>query len=205
MQNSQENQLQIYPLAVSDIDEAASLLANAFMDYPLHQYLFQSDWHKVDKFFQWYFQCLLKSFFKGAKIICIGKPIRGVCVYSLPESPDVTLWKFFKSGFYKLPFKVSIDSMKRLICVNNAFKQYKTLSHERIVHVDILAVDPKYQGYGFGKQLFHHIIKQPDYKYLIVTHKIANVQFYEKMGCNLIKVEQLQQSTVESFFMSYDS
>lgn len=205
MQNSQENQLQVYQLAASDIDEAASLLANAFIDYPLHQYLFQSDWHRIDEFFTWYFKCILKTFLKKAAIICLGKPIKGICIYSLPESPDITLWQFFKAGFYQVPFKVSIKSIKRLICVNNAFKQYKTISQERIVHVDILAIDPQYQGQGVGKQLFHHITKQPDYKYLIVTHKIANVQFYEKMGCKLMKVEQLQKSTVESFFMSYDS
>lgn len=199
------NSCDIYPLSYSDIDEAANLLAKSFMTYPLHQYLFQSDWHRIDDFFTWYFKCLLKAFLKKAEIICLGKPMKGVCVFSLPESPNITIFNFFMAGFYQLPFKISLKSIKRLICVNNAFKQYKTISPERNVHIDILAIDPQYQGQGLGQQLFQHVTKQFNHTHLIVTHKIENVQFYEKMGCKLIKIEQLQKSTVKSFFMSYDS
>ena len=99
--------VEFYFLNYKDIEEAAAFLAQSFITYPLHQYIFQNDWDKIDDFFQWYFKCLLKSYFKSTKIIVLGNPMRGICVYSLPDSKLTSILDYILAGFYQLPFNPS--------------------------------------------------------------------------------------------------
>ncbi len=201
-----KEQSEFYPLDYLGIDEAAKLLARSFMTYPLHQYIFENDWSKIDNIFPWYFKCLLQSFLQHTKIICLGKPIKGICIYSLPESPAITLFNFFKSGFYQLPFKVSPKSIKRLIIVNNALKEFKTLNKDEkhVLHIEILAIDPECQSQGLGRKLFQYVTNQFEHIHL-VTHKIENIHFYEKMGCKLVSTEPFPKSSVVTFCMVYNN
>lgn len=194
---------ELYFLNYSHLEEAAILLECSFINYPLHQYIFQKDWRKINNFFRWYFRCLLKSYFKTAKIIGIGKPLKGICVYSIPTSPSTSILDFILAGLYQLPFKVSVTSIARLMRINRYLTKFKKQNREKNrTHIDILAIDPKYQGEGFGRQLFRCIANQFDNVYL-ETHKLENIKFYERLGCKLVQTKSLPKSSLTTFLMTY--
>ena len=71
------------------------------------------------------------------------------------------------------------------------------------VYIDILAIDPECHGQGLGRRIFQYIVTQFDYIHL-VTHKIDNTLFYEKIGCRLSRIEQLPSSSLKTYLMTYE-
>lgn len=196
----------LHVLEKSEIDDAASLLAHSFSNSPLYQYVFGQDF---SNFAKWYFSCLLKCYFtnREIKIICIGRPIKSICIYSLPSSKKVSLWGFAKAGYYQLPFRTSIQNIKRLMLISklrNDHKKQAAFSNVNGIYVDILAVDPRYQGQGFGRQLFQYVANQVHQTHLM-TETTNNVEFYKNLGCYLERKEQVARSSLLLYHMIYNN
>jgi ribosomal protein S18 acetylase RimI-like enzyme len=184
--------------------KAAEVLARAFHDYPVSVY-FEPDENKRRKTGPTVYQSLMKHGIKYGEVYVTSAKCEGVAIWFPSNSRHDTWWSNFISGRFMIPFIVGMETVKK----QRAFGEYARKVRKRVApfphwYLQMLGVDPEYQGQGYSsrlvKPMFARIDKE-DLPCFLETQLEKNVPLYEHLGFKVVEEGIVPGSGIKSWAM----
>jgi ribosomal protein S18 acetylase RimI-like enzyme len=181
-----EQESDIIKPAKNQLKLAASVITDAFMNYPLVQYFFP-DVEKRKKNLHVLWEMEVNYAFKYGRIYTT-KGFEGV-IYCIDT--DISDFKTILCGSIKIPLILGTDFIKRqneVTLVQNDLK--KKYVKSKYIYLWAIGVLPQHQGKKIGSKLVRHILKQAKNEDKVVyleTAKEENIKIYERLGFKLME------------------
>ncbi len=176
-------------LTVARLKPAAEVIARAFQDYPLMRYFIPDDQERSKKQ-PAVFTPMLRRGLKYGEVYATSPDLEGVAVWFRSGIGRDSLWSMLSSGFFFIPFIVGIPTFWRQITfglhTESVRKRVAPVPH---LHLQLLGVDPVYQGRGFAGKLLRPMLEMADREGLpcfLETQAEKNVAIYEHFGFRVV-------------------
>jgi ribosomal protein S18 acetylase RimI-like enzyme len=194
----------LYRLKKGDVKRAAEVMAWAFRDYPLFVYFIPKESTRKRKQ-PFIFRSLLRHGLIDGEVYATSPKLEGIAVWFHSDRERETLWSKISSGFVLMPFVVGIGVLRRQI----AFGRWSTPVRKRCVpgrhwFLELLGVEPAYQGRGYASALLRPMLERIDREGLpcyIETQAEKNVALYEHLGFKVVEEGTMPGSEVRSWAM----
>ncbi|MBN1693065.1 MAG: GNAT family N-acetyltransferase [Dehalococcoidales bacterium] len=194
-------------LTKADMKGAAEVLARAFHDYPLSVYFEQNE-DKRRKTSPRIYRSMINHGLKYGEVYATSPRYEGVAVWFSEKSRHDAWWTNIISGRFFVPLIVGIRSTKRQM----AFGKYAMAARKRAApfphwYLQMLGVDPQYQGQGFSSKLLKPIFARIDKEELpcfLETQAEKNVALYEHFGFKVIEEGIVPGTGITSWAMLRD-
>lgn len=172
-------------LVLSDVEQSAQVIAQAFVDDPLTSFMLPIKTTRVKtllKFFRVYCEINIKS----QRGYGIGEPLQGVAYWKWPEQNSLSisvksLGKFFPLLFTMFPIGY-VRAKAILSQIEFLHNKYASEPH---FYLDNLAVLPSARGQKLSSKLIRPILETADTQKVIAytdTVTESNVPLYEHFG-----------------------
>ncbi len=179
-----ETAIPIYEAGKGDITKAGEVFTKAFAEDPV--------WGKVLSGATYEQQL---TYFRSPAIYCEkygrlvassqnGEGMAGV----LPgKYADMSFWRMLRCSVRVMPIRIGL---KRLMRMKKIFDPLGKMRHDIMkertyIYLQILGVDPEYQGQGYGSKILRSLIAQYDEAGLPIyleTETEKNIRLYEHFG-----------------------
>lgn len=186
---------QIYYPKRAQLKQVTRVLARAFQKGPIYVQ-FLPDEKQRRKKLPVLFGTLIKYTFKYGEVTATSKNLEGVMCCLPSESGDMTLWRMFRCGGWRIPLK-GLKFMRRLNEVNDILnklhEKHAPFPHTHLLHI---GVEPDLQRRGYGGKLLRHLIaeldahRRPCY---LETAKPENVPLYEHFGFETLEKQEFPE------------
>ncbi len=176
------------------IEKAATIITEAFMDYPLPgQFIIDIDRRK--KALKEMFKVELRKALKKGSVYTLGGDFQEVAIWKhevVPES-DFAYIKYVRLDTLKLLFNVRFKEFIRLYRAlrNILAAKFKLNLPGNTVELYVVGVNPTNQGQGRLSRLLKPILKEKQGQgspVLVMTNTDSNRKIYEHIGFKLIDV-----------------
>jgi ribosomal protein S18 acetylase RimI-like enzyme len=194
----------IIRLTKADIKGAAEVLARAFHNYPLSVYFEQNE-DKRRKTSPRIYRTMINHGLKYGEVYATSVKIEGVAIWFPYHTPHDTWWSNFFSGRFLVPFFVGMATMRR----QQAFGAYATGVRKRVApfphwYLQVLGIDPDYQGQGLASRLVKPMFERLDTEGMpcfLETQAAENVTLYEHLGFRVAEEGTIPGSDIKSWAM----
>lgn len=178
-------------LTLSDVEEAAQVLSQAFMDDPLISFILPIRATRIRtlvKFFRVYGEISIKN----KRGYGVAEPLQGVAYWKFPEQDSLSisvksLAKFLPLLFTMYP--IGYFRAKQILAeIDNLHKKYAEGPH---YYLDNLGVLPSARGKGVSSKLIRPFLEMADTQKVIAytdTVTPSNVPLYEHFGFRCVEV-----------------
>ena len=193
----------LYIVEKKDLDRLAEVAADAYQDYPLHNWLTNGKYDEVAS--KLLMQVTLKSMTEDVVIYADSEELNGFAAW-LPFgfSGNKTM-PFLKNGGLKLIGHSGFGIIKRLL----AYETYAmNLKKEYTDHYDWylfnLSIKKDAQGKGIASKLMRPMLQFCDDERMVAyleTNKAPNVGLYQHYGFDLMKEELIPKTPVMHYSM----
>ncbi len=181
---------ELRPLTLSDVEQAARVIAQAFMEDPLCAFMLpfrRTRPRALYKFFRAYGEVNIKNH-RG---FGVGEPLQGVAYWNLPDQADVSI--SLKSLGKFLPLLLTLYPAG-LFRARGVIRQTDALHEKHAAgphfYLDNLGVLPSAQGKGWSSKLIRPFLDRADAQHTFVyteTVTPSNVPFYEHFGFQCVE------------------
>ena len=186
------------------IKPAAEVLERAFRDYPMSAY-FIPDEAKRSKKQPAIYRMLVRNGIKYGEVYATSSKLEGVAVWFASDSRRESFWDYLISGQYLTLLRSGREVVKR----QRVFGEYTASVRARCVssrhwYLQLLGVDPAYQGKGFAGQLLRPMLARADREGVpcfLETQAEKNVAFYEHFGFTVAEAGIIPGSNMKSWAM----
>ncbi len=194
----------LYRLNKGEVKRAAEVVARAFQDYPLSVYFIPDESARRRKMPLMFRPLLRHGLFYG-EVYATSPKLEGIAVWSRPDRKRETLWSKILSGSVLIPFIVGMGALRRQI----AFSRWAAPIRKRCVpgrhwYLQLLGVDPAYQGRGYASALLKPMLERIEREGLpcfLDTQAERNVSLYEHLGFRVVEEGTVPGSEVKSWAM----
>jgi GNAT superfamily N-acetyltransferase len=182
--------LEYRQLTLSDVDEAAWVIAQSFVDDPLTCFMLPFKRTRVRTLFK-FFRVYSEISVKNGRGFGVGEPLQGVAFWKFPNQDSLSislksLGKFLPILFTMYPIgyfraKAIIDRIDAL------HAQYASEPH---FYLDNLGVLPSARGKGLSSKLIRPFLQMADEQKVVAytdTVTQTNVPFYEHFGFQCVE------------------
>jgi len=200
--NDQTNKL--LRLTRKDRDAGAAVLGRAFTEYELLRYYFQdeAERHAVAVTFGF---VALSVCLKYGEAYASSAKMEGVAAWLPPGKAPFGGWQVIRTVPLSVLFKFGRQGAIRM----QAYGRYIDNMHRKLVpyphwYLQIIGVDPAYQGQGFSSQLVRPMLECIDREHLpcfLETNTEKNVAIYQRFGFGIVSVDKIQGTELTSFAM----
>ncbi len=197
----------IKKLDLNNIEKAATVITEAFMDYPLPgQYISDIDRRRI----------ALREIFK----VELRKALKKDAVYTLGgDFQEVAIWKNEVVPKSNLAYikHMRLDTLKLLLTIRlkEYIKLFRALRNildakkklylpGNTVELYIVGVNPANQGQGRLSKLLKPVLKamqEQEQPVLVMTNTKSNKKIYEHLGFKLIKVLDDQDNVITAYYL----
>ena len=193
----------LYIVQKEDLDRLAEIAANAYEDYPLHNWFTKGKYDK--KASKILMEITLKTMTQDAIIYADSEEMNGFAAWIPFGFTGNKAIPFLKSGGLKLILHSGFGIINRL----SAYEKYAmNLKKEFTDHYDWylfnLSVKQEAQGKGIASKLLRPMLQFCDDEKMVAyleTNKEANVGLYQHYGFDLMKDELIPTSPVMHYAM----
>ena len=200
--NDQTNRL--FRLATKDRDAGAVVLGRAFTEYEVLKYYFQDE-RKRRAIAETFSLIALSVCLKYGEVYASSKKLEGVAAWLPPGRAPFGVWQIMRSVPLAVLFRFGCQGANRL----NAYLNYLDNLHRKLVpyphwYLQIIGVDPAYQGQGFSSRLIRTMLERIDRERLpcfVDTNTEKNVAIYRRFGFEVISEDKMPRAEVTSFAM----
>ncbi len=186
------------------IPAIASVLADAFADYPIYTYAILDPRNRV-RALQALFGVETTYALKYGTIHATSDQLEGV-MYCLPStSMFLSNWRMVKSGALKLPLKIGMGFIKRQGIISSVHDAMR-VKHASFPHTYLwnIGVKPELKGQGHAGRLVRHLLEELAIKnepcYLETAREI-NVRLYEHLGFKLMEAREIPGTSITTWAM----
>jgi hypothetical protein len=190
-------------LSKQHIKPASSMLSRAFQNDPLIRWQIPNLYKRVMKIHS-YWEFTLRIGIKYGEVYGTSKDLEGIAIWRPPNTP-ISYWTYLKSGIFKFPFIFGIKSTKKI-----TFSQAVKDSIRNILmkgpywYLELIAVDPNYQGQGFANMLLKPMIKRIDEKRLPIsleTNLKKCISFYQHFDFSILEEIIIPNTNIVLWFL----
>ena len=193
----------LYIVPKDRINELASVAADAYRDYPLHNWFLGGKYEEdVSKKIM---EITLMSMSKDAVIYADSEEINGYAVWLPLGFTGSKVLPFLKSGGLKFILRSGFSIIGRLVTYENyAMNLKKEFTGNVDWYLYNLSVKKSAQGKGIAGKLLRPMLRFCDEENIVTyleTNKESNVSLYEHFGFELSKKEPIPKSPVMHYAM----
>jgi len=197
----------LYRLRKADIKPAAALLAKAFHDYPLSAYFFPDESGRRRKQ-SFMFQSLVRQGVSCGEVYATSTRLEGVAVWFRSDIKHGAFWSNLLNGIFLFPAILGLETVSR----QKAYGEYATSVRKRRApfphwHLQLLGIDPQYQGKGYASMLLKPMfarLSEEGQPCFLETQAEKNVALYEHLGFRVVEVGAVPGGSVKSWAMLRD-
>ena len=180
---------ELYKPTKANIQQMGKVLANAFQDYPLFKCVIP-DSNKRQKKLHYALTMITRFGFKYGEVYATSSNYEGVILYLTPNSGEMTNWRWFRCGFFKVLIKLGWKFLNDWNSIGEVVDQYRK-KNAPFPHMYLMTigVEPQFQGKGYGSMLIKSGLKRCDELNLpcyLETFKEKNVLIYKHLGFDLL-------------------
>lgn len=176
-------------LEKSQIDELSHVLARAFFDDPMIEYIVPDE-EKRKRVLPWFMKKAAQISHRYGEPFTTAGKIDGAALWLPPGKTILSLPMMIRVGMLAAPFKFGPPTFMKFMGAMNHLEHF----HKRDVPPDhwylfVLGVDPDRQGQGVGGKMIAPILERADKDRLpcyLETMKERNVTFYKKHGFEVV-------------------
>jgi GNAT superfamily N-acetyltransferase len=187
------------PLKLPDVDDAAKVISNAFVNDPLCAFMLpnkRSRLKTLNKFFRAYGQINITNQHGYG----VGEPLKGVAFWLEPRQGDVSV--SIRSLGVFIPLLFSLYPLG-YIRARNVLRQIDTL-HKKFAaephyYLDNIGVLPSEQRKGYSSALIRPFLEKADDEHVMVytdTVTPENVSFYEHFGFQCVQESRQEEAGI---------
>ena len=193
----------LYIVQKKDLDRLAQVAADAYRDYPLHNWFTKGKYDaKASKLIM---QISLKTMMEDAVIYADSEEINGFAVWLPFGFTGSKTLPFLMNGGLSLILHSGPDIIGRLLTYETyAMNLKKEFTEHYDWYLYNLSIKKDAQGKGVASKLLRPMLQFCDNERMVTyleTNKEANVGLYRHYGFNLMKEEQIPKSTVMHYAM----
>lgn len=187
------------PLTLSDVEEAAQVIAQSFVDDPLTSFMLPLKATRVKtlvKFFRPYGEVSIKN----QRGFGVGEPLQGVAYWKFPAQESMSISVKSLGKFLPLLFTLYPIGYFRaraiLDRIDLLHTQYASDPH---FYLDNLGVLPAAQGKGVSSKLIRPFLNLADAQKVIAytdTVTPTNVPLYEHFGFELVEASPVHRKGI---------
>lgn len=182
----------------------ARMIADAFFDYPLFIHSIP-DHTKRKRQLHVLFETVLTYALKYGFAYATSNQLEGI-LYGLPYSKvHISNWKIFLCGAWKIPFKLGFSFVSRQKPIEEVqLRLREKYMKSDSVYLWSIAVDPQYQGRGFGKVLLDSLLeklKDAHQTCYLETVKRKNADIYTHLGFELMEARSVPLTSLTVYSM----
>ena len=193
----------LYIVPKERINELASVAADAYRDYPLHNWFLGGKYD--ENLSKKIMEITLMSMNKDAVIYADSEELNGFAVWLPLGFRGTEVLPFLKSGGLKFILRSGFSIIGRLITYENyAMNLKKEFTGNVDWYLYNLSVKKSAQGKGIAGKLLRPMLRFCDEENIVTyleTNKESNVSLYEHFGFELSKKEPIPKSPVMHYAM----
>src|SRR5687768_1359258 len=189
-------------LTLSDVEEAAQVLAQAFVDDPLVSFMLPVKATRVKtlvKFFHVYGEIIIKN----KRGYGVGEPLQGVAYWKFPEQDSLSISVKSLGKFLPLLFTMyPIGYFRARAVLNQLDAMHGKYANEPHFYLDNLGVLPSARGKGLSSKLIRPFLEMADSQKVIAytdTVTPANVPLYEHFGFECVQESHIPSTGITVF------
>ena len=193
----------LYLVTKNDLDRLADVAADAYLEYPLHNWFTNGKYDKTAS--ELIMQISLKTMTEDAVIYADSKEMNGFAVW-LPQgfTGSKTL-PFLLSGGLKLILHSGLGIIGRLLTYETyAMNLKKEFTDNYDWYLYNLSIKKDAQGKGIASKLLRPMLQFCDDEKMVAyleTNKDSNVSLYQHYGFELMKEEIIPKTPVTHYAM----
>ena len=193
----------LYLVQKKDVDRLASVSADAYRDYPLHNWFTNGKYDPVTS--ELLMKVTLKTMTEDAVIYADSEEINGFAVWLPFGFAGNKTIPFLKSGGLKLIFHAGLGVISRLLAYEKyAMNLKKEFTDNYDWYLFNLSIKTDAQGKGIASKLMRPMLQFCDDERMVAyleTNKEKNVGLYQHYGFDLMKEELIPKSPVTHYSM----
>lgn len=184
----------LYKIERKDINKAAQVLGESFINYPIFKYIFPDDQYRKNKI-NHLFKFLIKYGLLNGEVFAPSENIEGVSIWIKSSNAESSLWNVLKSGLISLFLNIDKQSFDRFRYIGkNKQNMRANLITKNYYLLDTISVNPQLQKQGFARLLIESKLKKIDQLNIpcyLETSERTNLIFYQKFGFDVIREYEL--------------
>ena len=191
-------------LSKKHIHLASKVLSRAFQNDPVLRWQIPNTNKRLAQIHT-FWKLSLRIGIKYGEAYATSENLEGIAIWRPPKNVNISYWTFVRHGGYRIPFKFGVDTAKRMSffqAVNNSIRDiYMKVPYW---YLDVIAVDPRYQGRGFARMLMNPMLKRIDKEKLPIwaeTNLKRNVIFYEHFDFKILEEIIIPDTNIVNWFM----
>ena len=193
----------LYIVKDSDLERLADVATDAYVDYPLHNWLTKGKYDRTAS--KLIMQITLKTMIKDAVIYADSEEMNGFAVWLPFGFTGSKTLPFLFSGGLKLIFHSGLGIIGRLLTYETyAMNLKKEFTDHYDWYLYNLSVKKDAQGKGIASKLLRPMLEFCDDEKMVAyleTNKESNVSLYKHYGFELKKEEMIPKTTVTHYAM----
>ena len=193
----------LYLVEEKDLDRLAEIAADAYQDYPLHNWLTKGKYDKVAS--KLIMQISLRTMTEDAVIYADSEAMNGFAVWLPFGFTGSKTIPFLFSGGLKLILHSGLGIIGRLLTYENyAMGLKKEFTDNYDWYLYNLSIKKDAQGKGIASKLMRPMLGFCDDERMVAyleTNKESNVGLYKHYGFDLMKEELIPKSPVTHYAM----
>ena len=193
----------LYLVDKKDLDRMADIAADAYQDYPLHNWFTKGKYDKIAS--KLIMQISLKTMTEDAVIYADSEEMNGFAVWLPLGFTGSKTIPFLASGGLKLIFHSGLGIIGRLLTYENyAMNLKKEFTDNYDWYLYNLSIKKDAQGKGIGSKLIRPMLQFCDDEKMVAyleTNKEKNVGLYQHYGFALKREEVIPGTPVTHYAM----
>ena len=193
----------LYLVEKKDLERLAEVAADAYQDYPLHNWLTKGKYDKIAS--RLIMEITLKTMTEDAVIYADSEEMNGFAVWLPPGFEGSKPIPFLTNGGLKLILHSGPGIIGRLLIYENfSMNLKKTFTDHYDWYLFNLSIKRDSQGKGIASKLMRPMLQFCDDERMVAyleTNKEVNVGLYKHYGFDLMKEELIPKSSVSHYAM----
>ena len=193
----------LYIVSEKDLDRLAEVAADAYFDYPLHNWLTKGKYDAETS--RLIMQISLKTMTKDAVIYADSEEMNGFAAWLPFGFTGSKTIPFLMNGGLRLIFRCGLGIIGRLLTYETyAMNLKKEFTNHYDWYLYNLSIKKDAQGKGIASKLMRPMLQFFDDERMVAyleTNKEANVGLYRHYGFDLMKEELIPKSSVMHYAM----
>jgi hypothetical protein len=198
-----QNGRKMYILKKNDFAKASELLARSFIDYPIFKSIIPDDDYRNRKI-RHLFRFLLDLASINGQVIAPSSDIEGVSIWIYSVNAKNSMIDVLRAGLLGLLFQLGPKTVGRLIETGECKQEMRSRNlNEPYVLLDMIAVDPRLQRRGYGRQMIEWKLAELDkidMPCYLETSDPGNIEYYGRFGFSVLHEYELNNIHVYCLF-----